>query len=192
MTASLRRRILCAGGYAALFAVVLGAAGRHGGTGWELASLAVTLGYPLMLLVVTAHAVAAWGLYQGRAVLPLCLLLSAVPAVGAVRSADEELHDRRFARHFAELEALVARAPLGVHHRARVPVDSLPSGVRDCCALVLIRRDSLGDLSATFLGRRGTAYLYDPTGNRLRRGIGARRWRSYDRLAPDWYRVVYF
>jgi hypothetical protein len=192
MTASLRRRMLAAGGYAALFAVVLGAIGRHGGAAWELASLLVTLGYPLMLLVVTAHALAAWRRYRGRAVLPLGLLLTGVPAVAGVRSADGELHDRRFARHFAELEALVTRAPLDVRHRARLPVDSLPAAVRDCCALVVVRRDSVGQLSATFLGRGKTGYLYDPSGSRIRRGIGARRWRSFDRLAPEWYRVVNF
>ena len=187
-----RARVLWAGGYAALFAVVLGTGWRHGGAGWELASLLVTVGYPLMLLVGTAHALTARQARDHWAVLPLLVLLSGVPAVAGVRAADGELHDRRFARHFVELEALVTRAHLGEGHRASLPVDSLPVGLRDCCARIMVRQDSVGHRSATFLGHRRTAYLYDPSGTRVRQGIGTGRWRSYTRLAPEWYRVVYF
>ncbi len=116
-----------------------------------------------------------------------------LPGIGGLRAADGLLHDRRFAHHLPELEALLARAPIDSGRRMRLPADSLPRAVRDCCArLVLVRRDSVGQLSATFLGQRKTAYLYDPSGTRLVRGIGSRRWRSHERLAPDWYRVVRF
>ena len=182
-----------AGGYAAAFALVLGAGGRHGGAGWELASLVVTLGYPLMLLVVLAHAIGS-RVGNGRlAALPLLVLLAGLPGVAGIRVADGHLHDRRFTRHLPEVEALLARAPIESGSRMRLPLDSLPWAVRDCCArLVLVRRDSEGNLSATFLGQRTTAYLYDPSGTRLRRGFGSRRWRSHEPLAPDWYRLVRF
>jgi hypothetical protein len=180
-------------GYAELFALVLGAGGRHGGAAWELASLLVTLGYPLVLLVMVAHAVAAGRARRGkRGALPLLVLLAGLPGIGGMRAADGALHDRQFARHFSEMEALVARVPLGSRGRARVPVDSLPAEVRDCCARVVVRRDSVGHVSATFLGPRSTAYLYDPSGTRLERGLGRGRWRSHERLAQEWYRVVMF
>ncbi|HUF35487.1 MAG TPA: hypothetical protein VMN37_06030 [Gemmatimonadales bacterium] len=176
-----------------MFALVLGAGERHGGAGWELASLIVTVGYPRALLVGMAHAVRARADHGRRAVFPLLLLLTALPGIGGLRAADGLLHDRRFAHHLPELEALLARAPIDSGRRMRLPADSLPRAVRDCCArLVLVRRDSVGQLSATFLGQRKTAYLYDPSGTRLVRGIGSRRWRSHERLAPDWYRVVRF
>ena len=186
------RTLVCAAGYAALFALVLGAGERHDGAGWELASLVVTLGYPLAFLVVVAHAAGAPESGGRHAVLPLLVLLAGLPGVAGMRAVDGALHDRRFARHFAEMEALVARAPLAGDTRARLPVDSLPRAVRDCCAQVVVRRDSVGQRSATFLGRRNTSYLYDPSGPRLLRGVGAGRWRSHARLAPDWYRVVRF
>jgi len=185
-------RIVWAGGYATLFALVLGAGDRHAGAGWELASLAVTLGYPLMLLVVLAHAAAAREAGGRLTLLPLIILLAGLPGIPGMRAADGALHDRRFARHLGEMEALVARAPFGSGNRVRLPVDSLPRAVRDCCARVVVRRDSVGQLSATFLGRRNTAYLYDPSGTRLLRGIWTGRWRSHEPLAPDWYRVVRF
>jgi hypothetical protein len=191
MTTPATRMLAWAAGYAALFALVLGAGDRHGGAGWELASLVVTVSYPLAFLVVVAHA-AALAPGGRHALLPLLVLLAGLPGIAGVRAADGALHDRRFARHLAELEAVVARAPLGGATRARLPVDSLPRAVRDCCARVVVRRDSLGQLSATFLGRRNTSYLYDPSGTRLRRGVGTGRWRSHARLAPDWYRVVRF
>jgi hypothetical protein len=185
--------LFCSAGYATLFALVLGAGGRHGGPGWEAAALLVTLGYPLVLLVVVAHAVRAgregWG---QRGALPLLLLLAGLPGIAGMRAADGALHDRQFARHLPEMAALVARVPLGARGRARLPVDSLPAEVRDCCARVMVRRDAEGHLSATFLGGRSTAYLYDPSGARLERGISRGRWRSHDRLAPEWYRVVMF
>ena len=70
-------------------------------------------------------------------------------------------------------------------------MDSLPAPIRHCCARVVVaRRDSLGHLSATVLGQRNVAYLYDPSGERLARGIRTGRWQSHDVLAHDWYRVV--
>ena len=175
------------------FAVVLGLGGRHAGPAWEVAALLVTLGYPLLLLVGAAHTVGRWKAGGASVAGPLLVLLTAVPAVGAIRLADGALHDRRFARSLPELEALLARAPLGIGERMRIPADSLPRDIRHCCGgLVIARRDSTGQLSATVLGQRGIAYLYDPGGRRLARGIRAQRWRSHRALAPDWYRLVRF
>ena len=187
------RPLLWAGGYAALFALVLGGVYRHGGPGWELASLAVMLGYPLVLLVGVADALAAREARGRIAIAPLLLLFAAVPGVAGVRAADGSLHDRSFARHLGQIEALVSRMPVESGGRMRLPADSLPAGVRSCCArLVVVRRDLEGQLSATVLGRRGTAYLYDPSGARLLYGLDRGRWRSHRRLAGDWYRVVRF
>jgi hypothetical protein len=186
------RRAAWAAGYAALFAYVLGVGGRGSGTGWEIVSLVVTLGFPLMLLVTLAQAIAVRKAAGPLALLPLVLLLAGLPGIGAMRAADSALYDRRFARHLAEMEALVTRAPFGSGNRVRLPVDSLPRAVRDCCARVVVRRDSVGQVSATFFGRRSTTYLYDPSGSRVLRGIWTGRWRSHERLAPDWYRVMRF
>ena len=180
-------------GYAAAFAVVLGMGEQHGGFGWEAASMGLTLAFPLLLVVLTAHAIA--GQVRGNRVtaLPVLALLAGVPGIGWVRTADGELHDRRFAGHLRELEAMLARAPVESGGRMLLPADSLPSSLRRCCArVVFVRRDGDGRLSATIVGQRRTSYLYDPTGERLHRGINSGRWRSTAPLAPDWYRVVRF
>lgn len=174
------------------FAVVLGLGGRHAGPAWELAAMVVTLGYPLLLLVGVAHTAGRWKAGGAAVAGPLLVLLTGLPAVGVIRLADGALHDRRFARSLPELEALLARAPLGAGERMRIPVDSLPRGIRQCCGrLVMARRDSTGLLSATVFGQRGM-YLYDPGGHRLARGLRSQRWRSHHALAPDWYRLTRF
>ena len=43
--------------YAAAFAPVLGMGELHAGFAWELASLGVTFGLPLLLVVITAHGI---------------------------------------------------------------------------------------------------------------------------------------
>ncbi len=184
--------IVWAAGYATVFALLLGVSAAHGGAGWELASLVVTMGYPLLLLVLAAHAVGSRRLRGPLSVAPLLLLLGGLPGVAAVRSADDAVHDRRFRRHLAEVEAILAQLPLTSGDRLRLPAHSLPRPVRDCCVRVVVRRDSEGHLSAWFQGRRDTVYLYDPSGTRIQRGMSARRWRSQQQLAPDWYRIVRF
>ncbi|HEU5042432.1 MAG TPA: hypothetical protein VFT84_16510 [Gemmatimonadales bacterium] len=179
--------------YSGAFAVVLGMGGRHAGPGWELASLAVTLSYPLVLLGCVAHAISTGASRGAPGLGPLIVLLAGLPGIAGIRSVDGALHDHRFARSVPELEALLARLPVAAGERIRIPVDSLPAGLRDCCArLVLARRDSSGQLSATVLSHRDIAYLYDPTGRRLERGARTHRWKSPRPLAPDWYRVVRF
>jgi hypothetical protein len=167
--------------------------GRHASLGWELASLLVTLGYPLILLVGAAHAAGARASRTGPMLGPLLVALAALPGVAAVRAADGALHDRRFTRHLTEVEAALERVRLNAGERTRVAVESLPVAVRECCArTVVARRDSLGSLSATLLGQRNVAYLYDPSGRRLQRGIRNHRWRAHAPLAPAWYRVTRF
>ena len=178
-------------GYAALFALVLGSGGRHAGPGWELAALAVTLGYPLMLLVGVARAVGSIASRGTPTLAPLLVLLAGLPGIAGFRAADGALHDRRFVRHLPQVEAVIGRTPVQAGERVRIPMDSLPSAIRHCCARVVVaRRDSLGQLSATVLGQRNVAYLYDPTGERLALGLRTGRWESHDVLAPYWYRVV--
>jgi hypothetical protein len=167
--------------------------GRHAGLGWELASLIVTLGYPLVLLVGAARAAAGRASGTGPMLGPLLVALAALPGIAGIRAADGALHDRRFTRHLSEVEATLARVRLNAGERIRISADSLPVAVQECCArAVVARRDSLGSLSATLLGQRNVAYLYDPSGRRLQRGIRNQRWRAHAPLAPDWYRVTRF
>ena len=184
---------LLAAGYAGLFALVLGIGGRSGGFVWELASLFVIVGYPLATMVAAAHALVDWTRGRVLAALPVLLLLGGVVAVGGVRATDDLLQDRRFTRHLEEIEAILIRAPIDSGRRIRLPADSLPAEIRRCCVrAVFIRRDQEGQLSATLIGPRRTAYLYDPTGARLAHGQDVGRWRSHYRVAPEWYRVIRF
>ena len=184
-------RLLWAFGYAALFAVVLGAGGRHYGPGWEIAALGVTLAYPLMLLVGIAHAIGTRMSRGAPDTGPLFILVLALPGIAGIRAADGALHDRQFTHFLPQVEALISRTPLDAGQRVRIPADSLPQEIRGCCArLVVARRDSLGQLSATVFGQRDVAYLYDPSGERLARGLRLRRWESHQALAPHWYLVV--
>jgi hypothetical protein len=153
--------------------------------------LVVTLGYPLMVLVGLAHAFGSGVARGAPALAPLLVLLAALPGIPAMRAVDGALHDRRFAHSLPEVQALISRTQLAVGERIRIPTDSLPSEIRHCCARLLVaRRDSLGNVLATVFGQRNVAYLYDPSGDRLARGLRTGRWASHDVLAPDWYRVV--
>ena len=144
-----------------------------------------------MLLVGIARAVGSIASRGAPTLAPLLILIAGLPGIAGFRAADGALHDRRFTRYLAEVEALIARAPLEAGERVRIPMDSLPSAIRHCCARVVVaRRDSLGQLSATVLGQRNVAYLYDPSGERLARGLQTRRWESTQPLATNWYRVV--
>jgi hypothetical protein len=184
-------RFLWALAYATLFAGVLGAGGRHAGPAWELAALAVTLGYPLMVLVGVAHAVGTGVTRGSPTVGPLVVLLAALPGIPVMRAADGALHDRRFAHFLPQVQEVISRMPLAAGQRIRIPSDSLPAAIRHCCArLVVARRDSLGHVSATVFGQRNVAYLYDPSGERLARGLRLGRWESHRVLAADWYMVV--
>ena len=184
-------RFLWALGYAMLFAGTLGAGGRHLGPGWELSALVVTLGYPLMVIVGLAHAVGTRMARGASALAPLLALLAGLPGIPLMRAVDGALHDRRFAHVLPQVQALISGAELGVGDRIRIPTESLPSEIRACCArLVVARRDSLGHVSATVFGQRNVAYLYDPSGERLARGLRLGRWRSHEVLAPNWYLVT--
>ena len=144
-----------------------------------------------MVLVGLAYAIGTRMTRGSLSLAPLVALLAALPGIPLMRAVDGALHDRRFAHFLPQVQALISRTEVAAGDRIRIPTDSLPAEIRDCCArLVVARRDSLGQVSATVFGQRNVAYLYDPSGERLARGLRMGRWQSHEVLAPDWYLVI--
>ncbi len=183
------RVVLLAAAWAVVAALVLGLTLGRRAMGFELASLVVVFVSALMVMVALAHAVR--GLVERRwdAVLPVLVLVAAIPAIQAVRVADTNLSDRRFQPHLAELGTRVDQLAVPPNQTVRLLPEDLPESVKVCCYRAFARRDGDEPAWAVFQVRREVAYLYDPGGHAINGGLG-RRWSRQDLVAPNWYRLA--
>jgi hypothetical protein len=183
------RFVLLAAAWATVAALVLGLTLGRRAMGLELASLAVVFISALIVIVALAHAVRGLVERRWEAVLPVVVLLAAVPAIRVVRLADTNLSDRRFQPHLAELGTTVDRLALPPNQTMRLLPEDLPESVKVCCYRAFARRDGEEQAWAVFQVRREVAYLYDPSGHAIRGGLG-QRWSRHDPVAPNWYRLA--
>jgi hypothetical protein len=174
---------------AATLAVVLGLTSVRSSTMLAVASLAVILWGALLLVVTAAFACGQWRSLRWRALVPAAILFSGIPGIQGVKAIERELGDLAFGRNFTALEGMANQLALLSPGIVRLSSDELPESARACCVRAYVRRDTQDGLTAIFIVRRQLAYLYDPAGNALSRGVG-RRWQQQELIAPHWYRLV--
>ncbi len=171
-------------------AVALDATGQFlARLGWLVLGLAL-IGLLLAGLVLAAS---KWNVERWRALVLPVLAASGLASWSAAGQAGVWYRDREFLRTLPAYERVVERFRSGTLPPGDLPLDSLPSELRECCYRVVALRDSTGHLLVEFwVGRRlyhHDAWMYY-AGLSGKAAGRARAWYSGYEVARHWFRVA--
>ena len=149
--------------------------------------LLLFLGSPLALVAALVYTVLAKAQPWRRRILPLVLLLAAVPLLEPVRQAGQLTREALFRRNLPVYEASVA--PIRAESGPRsviLPLDSLPYHARLCCVRAMARIEADGSFRAAFAVHRHLRMVYSRAA--LDTGDFWAPFRSRRvPFAPNWY-----
>jgi hypothetical protein len=165
-------------------------------TGLFLARLVwVVLGLALVALVLVGLVLAAgeWSVKRWRALVLPVIAGSGLALWFPAGQAGVWYRDGKFLRTLPAYERVVDGFRSGALPPGDLPLDALPSELRECCYRVVALHDSSGYLLVEFwVGRRlyhHDAWMYYAGASGKAAGR-ARRWYSGYQVAPHWYRVA--
>jgi hypothetical protein len=173
--------------------VVSGVYGYTVDTSLQFGAIIIWLTLLATLAAGGISAIASWNHNRWRALVVFDLALAGLMLGDAAMQVGIWYRDRQFLRQMAPYQQLVDSFQSGRVSPGRLPIDSLPPNLKNCCYLVSGERDSTGVWQVEFWWAWGfpthhSAWVYS-SDTSLAKMMVRGEWYHASRLVPHWYRV---
>jgi len=147
----------------------------------------------VLLIVGVIEAFRRWRRMRWRVIVPIATVVGGFLLQYPAEAFGLWYRERAFLRVLPAYEQVVEQFRSGTQGPGALPLDSLPTVIRECCYLVVGGRDSAGDLVVEFYTDRAfpvhhAAWTYYP-GTSSQRMFRDHGWYYGYRVSQNWWRV---